>query len=1780
MKRGIRQFIKFSGYFLLIGFFIQPYLVRANTIYVNLSHPGPVFNGTITNPYNNLQTAINNAQSGDTIKVAQGVYHQNVFFPDSRGLVLQGGFENGNFSNRNVAAYPSTVNGTGNNAVITMDYYGGAGDHQHYEIDGFTIQNGQRGILAINYGNGGDATLIIAGNIIQYNTGLTGSGDFGGGISTQSMVTTIRNNVIRNNTCGKSAGFAVQLHSTTDTFLIENNLIENNDICSDHGAGAGIQAYRGIVRNNVFRNNRILNAWGWGGGLIIDGNQFDGFSNEVYVELSGNVYEYNEAPSGGAGLFIDEGANVRMYNELIAHNTSTSSRNGGLYVDGLRANNNAKTIMENTTIANNTGADWSQGHAITIEGGSEVIARNSIFRNNHSSDNLVDFFVDNSSSLTVEYCIYHTGMSGEGSCTISNSFQDDPLFADTAGNDFHLKSMGGRWDLLNQQWAIDPEHSPAIDAGNPASPFENEPLPNGGRVNLGAYGNTVYASRSYDENQGNIYFVGPNRPYTTLQQVAGMLLPGDVVFVDGGHTYPGGVVFNQPGTEQQKIQIRGIRVNGNRPVISGGFNGVAFTTPWPYTGPEGGHHYIFEGFEVTAAEFRGIYHQAKDLTIRDCYVHDCLAHGILGADQGSGSILLEYTELARCGNDVGQHQIYVATDEINNPGSVFRMQHCYVHSGNGGNNVKTRAERNEIYYNWIEGAYYHELEMIGADSDADGGNPLLAREDGDVVGNVFIKKQTTAGNNPDFFVFRIGGDGTGESGGRYRFLNNTVVGGTSAVFRMYDLLESVEIQNNVFYNPNGIVTLARTVDAQWTTGQEIINGQANWMKTGTLQIPSPLTGTVFGAEPGFADPVNNNLIPHPGSQLVDAGVLPLVSVPGFEFPDPLPEPLKLPPPGEIESLHSASARDTAGVIDIGAYESEAGVPYYSVSPASIDFGTVFTGYSQSAGITITSLGPVPVVIDSIRVNSDAYQLSAMSFPVVIEDSFLFSVVFTPPDAQIYPAIISIYASEVNNSQVNLTGTGIAEPVGGFRVSGEVSGLWQVYDTVFVDGDIIVPLGQTLTITSVGGGTDLFFTGPYKFIVYGKLQLLGNPADSIRIHSADEVTGWRGVQFINLNANGQGNSTVQYCSFRHGKTTGTEGDSLGGAIYIRSSSNLIIEHCHIHNNESKYGGGIYIDYSSPVISNCSITSNTAIYSGGGIFIGYESSPQVSGVALHRNTAQAGNGGGVVIYQGSAPLFLQGEISSNSAQSGGGIACSSDEAVFRGTIISGNVANGTWASGGGILCSANPTISHCIITGNATSGYGGGLACTYQNSPVIDSCEFNGNQAGNGGAVSCFYDSDPVISNSFFHNNSALDGGGGGLYLREGSDPELKDVVFQANNASTNGGALSIENASGRFANAAFIGNGAGDLGGAVYIFQQSSPQFFNILVHSNHASQGGGFFLLDNGDLSLIHNMTLVANSAIVAGAGIAAQSSSPWFYSSIFWNNLSNNQLSNVLLADDTSDPYFNYCMVQGGMAAFTGAGAGGNYLAGRFLNNLDENPLFVDEPNHNYRLPANSPVLNSGVPDPSSLGVPGTDLDGNSRVFNSVIDMGCYEFQDYPLIMNPGNLTIENGETLCMAAISVLTLGGDGTTVLATAGSTSRFEAGSKILIKEGVHVEQNAYAMFRIETESNFCAQQSSLISVSPGLLEELEYLPEISPNRHGTAKIRIYPNPTSGLLNISLDEVFTGKSIVRVYGMRQELLFQQTCSDELTPRIDLGHLAPGMYFLRMVMLDRTETVKIIKR
>jgi hypothetical protein len=59
-----------------------------------------------------------------------------------------------------------------------------------------------------------------------------------------------------------------------------------------------------------------------------------------------------------------------------------------------------------------------------------------------------------------------------------------------------LQSRTGRWDPDIRTWVNDKIASPCIDRGDRTMPAGNEPFPNGGIINMGAYGGTTQAGKS------------------------------------------------------------------------------------------------------------------------------------------------------------------------------------------------------------------------------------------------------------------------------------------------------------------------------------------------------------------------------------------------------------------------------------------------------------------------------------------------------------------------------------------------------------------------------------------------------------------------------------------------------------------------------------------------------------------------------------------------------------------------------------------------------------------------------------------------------------------------------------------------------------------------------------------------------------------------------------------------------------------------------------------------------------------------------------------------------------------------------------------------------------------------------------------------------------------------------------------------------------------------------------------------------------------------------------
>ncbi len=88
-------------------------------------------------------------------------------------------------------------------------------------------------------------------------------------------------------------------------------------------------------------------------------------------------------------------------------------------------------------------------------------------------------------------CIQHADQAAG-----TGNIRRTPLFVDPAAGDFHLSSRYGHCWSKAGVWIVDDQTSPCIDAGDPNDYPVEEPAENGGRINLGAYGGTGYASKS------------------------------------------------------------------------------------------------------------------------------------------------------------------------------------------------------------------------------------------------------------------------------------------------------------------------------------------------------------------------------------------------------------------------------------------------------------------------------------------------------------------------------------------------------------------------------------------------------------------------------------------------------------------------------------------------------------------------------------------------------------------------------------------------------------------------------------------------------------------------------------------------------------------------------------------------------------------------------------------------------------------------------------------------------------------------------------------------------------------------------------------------------------------------------------------------------------------------------------------------------------------------------------------------------------------------------------
>lgn len=495
------------------------------TILITASSPGRVITVDDDNPadFTTIQAAINDANDGDIVEIQPGTYTGD----GNRDVDFLGKAITVTSTDPND---PNTVATT----IITGDaFIFQSGEDADSVIDGLAFTDGE---ISITDGGPTIMNCTFTGNRIRIsdsdpiianctfansnlpiycepNGSLTisnclfyenYSSSEGGAIYINQSQATLANCVFRGNYVGSSGWDGAGIHCIESSLTLTNCLFHDNYAPAAGGAisardcelaltdclFSGCEAPVGAAVYCRPRNNPSYN-------VSITNCQFIGNRSIHYTWTRPN-YEYGGAVSVGGG-------NLLLANCLFTGNLAPSFRAGALFVSSSNVG------IKNCTFADNLGSD---GNSLVIWDGRYTPSSSDIhIENSIMWDGPESLVIKDETALLVTFSDIPGAVPGYGNIYADPCFVDpghwvdsrdpnivvDPNhdYASWVNGDYHVKSQGGRYDPSMQTWVEDDVTSLCIDAGAPNSSLGPEPFPNGGRRNIGVYGGTAEASKSY-----------------------------------------------------------------------------------------------------------------------------------------------------------------------------------------------------------------------------------------------------------------------------------------------------------------------------------------------------------------------------------------------------------------------------------------------------------------------------------------------------------------------------------------------------------------------------------------------------------------------------------------------------------------------------------------------------------------------------------------------------------------------------------------------------------------------------------------------------------------------------------------------------------------------------------------------------------------------------------------------------------------------------------------------------------------------------------------------------------------------------------------------------------------------------------------------------------------------------------------------------------------------------------------------------------------------------------
>jgi predicted outer membrane repeat protein len=487
--------------------------------------------------------------NGVTIRgghAGRGQPDPNAWDPNEYETILSGDLDGDDASINDPRDLPGTIKGTNSNAVVS-----GSGTDRTAVLDGFTVTGcAQRHTYRNSstptpygglYNLAGSPTILnctFTGNASGGMCNIAGSNpavanctftrNYEAGMANddsspdvrdctfadnpnramynyRSGLSLVRCSFVGNTVAGTQSGGAIYSHQS-DLTLSQCSFLHNFSRTS----GGAIYADSNLALTDcIFTENAAKYSgavFSGKGRLTARGCTFRGNSEKAVINESQIASVFKDCVFSGNSSTTDGGAvyvsNAEFQRCVFAGNSVW--REGNLWSAGGAVCSSQSAVFDNCTFVHNRASRGCDVYAVCSALVCSVSMSNCIFRDSADPIYVNDPF---ETTLSVRYCDVQGGWAGEGNLDV------DPLFADPGywdpngtpedpsddffvEGDYHLKSQAGRWDPNSPGWVLDDVTSPCIDAGDPNSPVGEESFPNGGRVNVGAYGGTVEASKS------------------------------------------------------------------------------------------------------------------------------------------------------------------------------------------------------------------------------------------------------------------------------------------------------------------------------------------------------------------------------------------------------------------------------------------------------------------------------------------------------------------------------------------------------------------------------------------------------------------------------------------------------------------------------------------------------------------------------------------------------------------------------------------------------------------------------------------------------------------------------------------------------------------------------------------------------------------------------------------------------------------------------------------------------------------------------------------------------------------------------------------------------------------------------------------------------------------------------------------------------------------------------------------------------------------------------------